>query len=222
MPGDRLGRLGRLPLARQTRGDAETGELDLSGRAVHQDIGRLDVLVDEAALVDLAEGRGDRDGEAQKAPHLHGRAEQSVERLAAGVLEHQHGPTAFAHELERPHRPRPVQLILQSVFVSEAIEGGGRRVLRGGQHGQHGGRDRRRRQAPSSAEDAFAVLPQDLEATISTSAEPRGWIHLPDPPPIGGRHWAEKVLSERPCRQAGWERLSRPGIGCNLQLAVAS
>jgi len=36
--------------------------------------------------------------------------------------------------------------------------------------------------ALSSAEDAFAVLPQDLEATDSTSAEPRGWIHLRDPP----------------------------------------
>ncbi len=30
--GDDLGRLGRLPLARQARGDAEAGEPDLSGR----------------------------------------------------------------------------------------------------------------------------------------------------------------------------------------------
>ena len=89
--------------------------------------------------MDLREGRGDRDGEAQKAPHLHGPPEQPVQRLAAGVLEHQHGPTAFADELERSHRPRPVQLVLQSVFVSKAIEGGRRRMLGGGQHGQHGG-----------------------------------------------------------------------------------
>jgi hypothetical protein len=59
-------------LSRQPRSDAETGELDLSGRAVHQDIGRLDVLVDEAAPVDLCEDRSNRDAEAQKAPHLHG------------------------------------------------------------------------------------------------------------------------------------------------------
>src|SRR5882762_9679191 len=51
--GDRLGRRGRLPLARQTRSDTETGELDLSGNAVQQDIDRLDVLVDETAPVDL-------------------------------------------------------------------------------------------------------------------------------------------------------------------------
>ena len=98
------------------------GEPHLSGRAVDQNIGRLDVLVDEAALVELAERRRDADGEAQEASHFHGRAEQPVERLAARILEHQHGPTAFAHELQRPHRPRPVELILQPVFVSEAIE----------------------------------------------------------------------------------------------------
>jgi hypothetical protein len=74
-----------------------------------QDIGRLDVLVDEAAPVDLCERRSDRDGEAQKAPHLHGHPEQSVQRLAVGVLEHQHGPTALADELERSHRPRPAR-----------------------------------------------------------------------------------------------------------------
>ena len=138
--GDGLGRRGRLPLARQARGDAETGEPDLSGRAVHQDIGRLDILVDEPRLMDLAQGDRDADGEAQEASHLHGRAEQPLERLAAGILEHQHGPAAFADELQRPHRPGPVQLVLQSVFVGEAIEGGGCRMLRGGQHGQHGGR----------------------------------------------------------------------------------
>ena len=65
--GDDLGRLGRLTLARQTRGDAEPGEPRPSVRAVHQDIGRLDVLVDEAALVRLAQRGGDADGEAQEA-----------------------------------------------------------------------------------------------------------------------------------------------------------
>ena len=161
-------------------------------------MGGLDVLVDEAAPVDLCEGRSDRDGEAQKAQHLHGRPEQSVKRLAAGILEHQHGPTAFADEFERPHRPRPFQLVLQSVFVSKTIEGGRCRMLRGGQHGQRG--------CPttvgvalSSTEDEFAVLPQDLEATISTSAEPRGSIHLRDPPPtrwLGSRSYFQRVARE--------------------------
>ena len=123
--------------------------------------------------MDLREGRGDLDGELQKALHLQGRSEQSVERLAAGVLEHQHALPAFADERERSHRPRPVQFVLQSVFVSKAIEGGRRRMLRGGQHDQHGGRITLG-VALSPAEDAFTVLPQDLEATISAGAEPRG------------------------------------------------
>ena len=73
--GDDLGRLGRLPLARQARGDAETGQPTSSVRAVHEDIGRLDVLVDEAALMRPCPARRDADGEAQEASCLHGRAE---------------------------------------------------------------------------------------------------------------------------------------------------
>ena len=120
--GDDLGRLGRLALAGQARSDAEPGEPHLSIRAVHQDIGWLDVLVDEAALMELAQSRGNSDRQAQEASYLHGRAEQTVERLAARILEHQHGPTGVAHELQRPHRPCPVELVFQLVFVSEAIE----------------------------------------------------------------------------------------------------
>ena len=117
-----------------------------------------------------------RDGEAQEAPHLHRRAEKAFKRLAARVLEHQHGPTALADKLERPHRPRAVQLVLQSVFVGKAIEAGGRRVLRGGQYGQHRAPLAVVAQTPSSAEDAFAVLPQDLKAAILLSVKSRGWV----------------------------------------------
>ena len=92
---------------------------------IHQDIGRLDVLVDEATLVRLAHRGDDADGEAQEASHLHGRAEQPLERLAARIFEHQHGPTAIARKLQRTHGPRTIQLILQSIFVGEAFEARG-------------------------------------------------------------------------------------------------
>jgi hypothetical protein len=63
--------------------------------------------------------------------------------------------------------------------VDEASDGGGWRVLRGGQHGQHGAAVAVGAQAPSSAKDAFAVLPQDLEAVTPLSAERKGWVQLP-------------------------------------------
>jgi len=110
--GDGLGRLGRRSLSKQPRGDAEPGEPDFVGHAVDEDIGRLDVLMDEAAPMRLAESARNADGQAQEASRLQGYADQRAERLTVRILEHQHGPTAVAHELQRPHRPCPVQLIL--------------------------------------------------------------------------------------------------------------
>jgi hypothetical protein len=151
--------------------------IDSGGAAACRSRGRREAIPKPVSLTSsVARFRSDRDGEAQKAPHLHGHSEQSVQRLAAGVLEHQHGPTAFPDELDRSHRPGRVQLVLQSVFTGKAIEGGRCRMLRGGQHNQRGDRitvD----VALSPTEDAFAILPQNLQVTISTSAGP-GWIHV--------------------------------------------
>ena len=59
----------------------------------------------------LAQSRGNTAAEAQEASDLHWRAEQPVERLAARILEHQEGATGVAHEVQRPRRPRPVELV---------------------------------------------------------------------------------------------------------------
>ena len=176
--GDDLGRLGRLTLARQTRGDAEPGEPRPSVRAVHQDIGRLDVLVDEAALVRLAHGRGDADGEAQEASRLHRFAHEPLQRLAARILEQQRRSAAFAGKRERPRSPCGVELVPQFIFVGEALEDGRGRALRGGQHHQHGAEAAVAVRAPTSAEDEFAILPQDLEALFSASVERKRLVQL--------------------------------------------
>ena len=154
--------------------------LRLAVGAVHQDIGRLDVLVDEPALMDLAQRSRDADGEAQEASHLHRRAEQPVERLAARILQHQHGPAAVADELQRSRRPRSVQRVLQSKFMRQAIEGRRCRMLRGGKHGQHDVPAAIGILAPRAAEDAIAVLPQDLEVALSVCAEPNRCVQLPN------------------------------------------
>ena len=107
----------------------------------------------------------------QEGLRRHRLTEQSLQQLATRVLQHQHGPTASAHELQRPHRPRCVELILQSVFVSKAIEDVGRRVLHSGHHGQHCNAVTIGVPAPPSAEHAMsAVFPQDLETVLFLTA----------------------------------------------------
>src|ERR1700731_282771 len=74
--------------------------------------------------------------------------------------------------------------------MGEASEDGGKWMLGGGQHSQHGGALAVGAQAPSSADDAFAVIQHDLEVAIPLSAEPQGG-HLP--------HSAGKLASSCTC-----------------------
>jgi hypothetical protein len=69
-PDYHLRRRRRLALAWQARGDAKADKPDLAGCGVHQNIRRLDVLMDETALVNLSQRRGDADGKTQKQPNL--------------------------------------------------------------------------------------------------------------------------------------------------------
>jgi hypothetical protein len=61
---DHLGRLGRQALARQARSDAEAGQPDLAGRHIGEHMARLDVLMDDAALMKSAERFRQTDGKA--------------------------------------------------------------------------------------------------------------------------------------------------------------
>jgi len=123
-------------------------------------IGGLYVLVQQASPMKLAESHSDVDRQAQEVVRLQGRAEQSLERLAAGI--------SSTSMVRRPHEstrvdapPTPVQLLLQSIFVSKTIQGLQGGMLCSRQHGQHGAVSVG--VATDLAEDAFAVLPQDLE-----------------------------------------------------------
>ena len=55
---------GGLALARHARSDAEAREPDLAARHVHENMGRLDVLVDKTPFVQPAERVRETDGEA--------------------------------------------------------------------------------------------------------------------------------------------------------------
>ena len=155
--------------------------------------------------MDLAERGGDADGEAQEASHLHRCAEQPIERLAAGILEHQHDPAAVSHELQRSHRPRAVQFVLQSIFVSEAIEDGGVRMLPDGPRRQYSTAVAAGARTPSSAEGEITVLPQDPKPVISLSAEPRSWFHVQDSVIKPGRPVTLTPHYVRPARPSSQE-----------------
>src|SRR5206468_1189329 len=72
--GDGLGRLGSLALARKPRGESETREPHFAVVRIYQDVGRLDVLVHEPALLGLTQRRRDADGQARQLARLHGHA----------------------------------------------------------------------------------------------------------------------------------------------------
>jgi len=79
----------------------------------------------------------------------------------------------IAPELKRPHRPRALEVVFQPKLVSETIEEGGRRMLSCRQHHENGALVAGVIRAPTSTENAFAVVPQNVEAVISFSAGAR-------------------------------------------------
>ena len=153
--------------------------------------------------MDLAQSPGDTDSKAQKVTNVHGLTEQPDQWLAAGVIEQQHGLTAFADQLQRPRCPCAIQLILQAIFMPEVMEAGWRLLFRGGQHGEDGGAPAFGARTPPSAEDTFAVLPVDLGAAIPISVKSREPVQLRySRCQLARRHLAERER-KRPSASAG-------------------
>ena len=71
----------------------------------------------------LPRARRERDRQAQECGPLQGRAEQSIERLAAGILKHQHGPAALTQSTraDAPPTPHPAR---PSVHIREQDDRG--------------------------------------------------------------------------------------------------
>jgi hypothetical protein len=74
-------------------------------------------------------------------------------------------------------------------------------MLRGWQHNQHGG-PMTVVAALSSAEDAFAVRPQNLETTIFTSADQENGLVCRVRRRVDGRRWVAEILSQRGPRRS--------------------
>ena len=89
--GNNLGRYGRLALARQLGRDPESGEPDVAV-VVDQNVCRLDVLMDEAMPMDLADCCCQADGDAQEMRQIERSPlvplKNQIEELTARVLKY--------------------------------------------------------------------------------------------------------------------------------------
>ena len=155
-PGDHLRRRGGLVLARQTRGNAEPRQPHAAACRVHQDICRLDVLMDQASLMHLAERPRERDRDAQEMRHVQWSAEQSIERRTAGILKHQGHAVVVVRQRDRSRRPVSVKFALERIFVLEPLDRTERRLVRGNKQ------DRRQAAAKAPVESEVS-LPQRRE-----------------------------------------------------------
>ena len=88
---------------------------------IHQDVGRLDVLVNQIAGVKLAQGARQANGQAQELSQFHRTMDESVQRLAAGIVQDEHRPPVVLNKREGPDRPFRVEVLPQGEFVLQSL-----------------------------------------------------------------------------------------------------
>src|ERR1700704_1823233 len=120
-PGNELWGSGCLPFARDTRRHSKAREPGRSIAAVHQNIGGLNVLVDQTSLVHLADDCSDIDSKAQEPLNCQRRIQGAAEQLPSGVFEYQNSLAVFLHELQRTQRPSGVEAFGEFVLVSKPV-----------------------------------------------------------------------------------------------------
>src|SRR5262249_61896165 len=91
-------------------------------RRVHEHVGRLDLLVNEALPVELAERGSETNRTAKERSQFHGPAHESIERLRAGILEQQRGPGLLLREGDRANRPGWTELLFERKFLLDLPE----------------------------------------------------------------------------------------------------
>ena len=143
-------------LARQTRGDAEPRQPHAAACRVHQDICRLDVLMDKASLMHPAERARERDRDAQEMRYLQWSAKQPIERRTAGILKHQRHAAVVVRQRDWSRRPVSVKFGFERIFVFKPLDATERGFFRGNKQ------DRRQAVAGAPVESDVS-LPQRRE-----------------------------------------------------------
>ena len=129
-PRDHLRRRRGLALAWQARGDAKAHEPDLAGDGIHQKVRRLDVLMDEAALVNLGKRGSNADRKAQKRGDLQGPSHEPQQGLPAGVLDQERRPALVRFQPQGPGRPGRIERLSQRMGALQPRQGLGRGLRR--------------------------------------------------------------------------------------------
>ncbi len=127
-PGNRLGRRRLLMFFRQHRRNAEPSQMDGAGRHVDNHIGRLDVLVNEAPIVQLADCAREGDGKAQelRQGQLLG---QILQRLASLILQCKDDASVAPRQGKRTQGEGGVQKGAQLVFMFKSAQDARSRTL---------------------------------------------------------------------------------------------
>jgi hypothetical protein len=86
--------------------------------------------MNKPALMHSADCIRERDRDAQELRYFQWSAEQSIERLASGVLEHQRHAIILATQRDWPRRPGSIKFSLERKFMFEPLDAPERRVFR--------------------------------------------------------------------------------------------
>src|SRR6185312_14802420 len=119
---DELRRLGGLVLAPNARSNPKTPQTDLIRRGIDQNIGWLYILMNQPPCMKLAERSSKANGQPQKRHNLHRASNQTIERLATRVLEHECLLAVVPGQGERANRPLCIELIPERVYAPDLLE----------------------------------------------------------------------------------------------------
>jgi hypothetical protein len=123
---------------------------------VHQDICRLDILVNQASLMHLAERRRQRNRDVQEMRRVERPAKQPIERRTPGILKHQRYAAVAVCQRDRSCRPVSFKFALERVFVFKPLDTTERRFV------SRNEQDRRQPDA-GAPEERDVSLPQRRE-----------------------------------------------------------
>jgi hypothetical protein len=158
--GDYLRRFGGRVLAQQAGRDAEACQPRLARRRVREDVGRLYVLMEQTARVELPERDRQPDGDVQERRYLPGGPQEMCQEYAARVCKDERRPPLVVHQRQGARSPGGLQRLTQSIGVCQPLQALWCRLRHDRGHRQERGQLR----IPHTAgQDVFPLLPERLE-----------------------------------------------------------